>query len=132
VRRDSLLGDRQGLPPLFARRTSGRGVTRRGIRREVDMARKSDGQIQPFREGMVANDNRPPASRRGESETTGTKAGRTPPSPGMRNLVTLVIVLAGIGMLYWLVTSFMDWNKMQTCLSYGGHNCTPTTQLNDR
>lgn len=96
------------------------------------MARKSDGQIQPFREGMVANDNRPPASRRGDNEATGTQAGRTPPSPGMRNLVTLVIVLAGIGMLYWLVTSFMDWNKMQTCLSYGGHNCTPTTQLNDR
>ncbi len=81
----------------------------------------------------MANDNTPPAGKRpeGRQAAGSAESGRAPPSQGLRNLVTLGVVVLGVALLYWLVTLFIDWNKMQTCLSYGGHNCTPTMQLND-
>jgi hypothetical protein len=54
------------------------------------------------------------------------------PAQGQGNpILILLAVLAGIFLLYWLTTEFMDWNKTQACVSYGGHNCSPRVPLDD-
>jgi hypothetical protein len=40
-----------------------------------------------------------------------------------RNWLALAAVVGGIGLLIWLTLAFLDWNKLQTCVSEGRRNC---------
>jgi hypothetical protein len=51
-------------------------------------------------------------------------------SQGGNSLLTIVVVIAGVGLLYWLTTVFLDWNKAQECAGSGKRNCTPQIELN--
>ncbi|HLI11258.1 MAG TPA: hypothetical protein VKY65_06620 [Alphaproteobacteria bacterium] len=43
--------------------------------------------------------------------------------------LTILAVIAGVALLYWLATSFVEWNKVQSCVGYGGRNCAPRIDL---
>ncbi|HUC61085.1 MAG TPA: hypothetical protein VMF53_03945 [Alphaproteobacteria bacterium] len=58
-------------------------------------------------------------------------AGKRPAQPRGNPFIVLLAVLVGVGLLYWFTTAFIDWNNMQTCVSYGGHNCSPRVPLNN-
>lgn len=48
---------------------------------------------------------------------------------GGSSLFVIVAVVAGIGLLYWLTTTFLDWNSAQECAAAGKHNCAPQIEL---
>jgi hypothetical protein len=58
-------------------------------------------------------------------------AGAGPAKTQGNPILILLAVLVGTFLLYWLTTEFMDWNKTQACVSYGGHNCSPRVPLDD-
>ncbi|HYB11624.1 MAG TPA: hypothetical protein VEJ16_18350 [Alphaproteobacteria bacterium] len=43
----------------------------------------------------------------------------------------LLAAIAGIALVYWLATVFVDWNKTQECVGYGKRNCGPNIELHD-
>jgi len=45
-----------------------------------------------------------------------------------RSWVTLAAVIGGIALLVWLVFAFVDWNKMQACITEGRRDCDRITQ----
>jgi hypothetical protein len=93
------------------------------------MPQQGDGQKPAIREGAVANDNRPrPSQAPGAGEEHGRPA-FPEPAGANRSYLGLLAVIVGVGLLYWLVTVFMDWNKEQTCAGYGMRSCTPRIDL---
>jgi hypothetical protein len=44
------------------------------------------------------------------------------------NWLVLVAVIGGVALFVWLFLAFLDWNKLQTCLSEGRHDCAPQAQ----
>lgn len=44
------------------------------------------------------------------------------------NWLVLAAVIGGVALLVWLFLAFLDWNKLQTCLSEGRRNCAPQTE----
>ena len=71
-------------------------------------------------------------SDKGAKASPAGKVPATGPAKAQGNpILVLLAVLAGILLLYWLTTEFMDWNKTQACVSYGGHNCSPRIPLDD-
>ncbi|HUI16527.1 MAG TPA: hypothetical protein VL244_02605 [Alphaproteobacteria bacterium] len=53
-------------------------------------------------------------------------------SHGGNSLLTILAVIAGVGLLYWLTTTFLDWNKAQECAASGKRNCAPQVELNQQ
>ena len=49
---------------------------------------------------------------------------------GGNSLLVIVAVVAGVGLLYWLTTTFLDWNKSQECATAGMRDCAPQLELN--
>jgi len=49
---------------------------------------------------------------------------------GGSSLLVIVAVIAGVGLLYWLTTTFLDWNSSQECAAAGKRNCAPQIELN--
>lgn len=46
------------------------------------------------------------------------------PANGTRvSWLVLAAVIGGIALFVWLFLAFLDWNKLQTCLSEGRRNC---------
>ena len=84
----------------------------------------------------MANDNLPPeaagpGTKKHEASSSAPRrfAPAEPLPPGRRGYLVLLAVLVGVGLLYWLATVFADWNKVQTCVSYGGRNCAPRVDI---
>jgi hypothetical protein len=48
-------------------------------------------------------------------------------SEGQMNWLVLVAVIGGIGLFVWLFLAFLDWNKLQTCVSEGRRDCAAQT-----
>ena len=44
------------------------------------------------------------------------------------NWVMLAAVIGGIALLVWLVFAFLDWNKLQACVSEGRRDCDRSSQ----
>jgi hypothetical protein len=44
------------------------------------------------------------------------------------NWLVLAGVIGGVALFVWLFLAFLDWNKLQTCLSEGRHDCAPQAQ----
>lgn len=42
----------------------------------------------------------------------------------------LIAVLAGVALVYWLAVRFVDWDRVQTCVTMGKRNCVPPLELN--
>lgn len=42
----------------------------------------------------------------------------------------LIAVLAGVALVYWLAVRFVDWDRIQTCVTMGKRNCVPPLELN--
>lgn len=42
----------------------------------------------------------------------------------------LLAVLAGVALVYWLAVRFVDWDRVQTCVTMGKRNCIPPIELN--
>lgn len=76
-----------------------------------------DGRIRR-RLGEAANDNGAARARRAMQPNA------------MGNYLILLTVMLGIALFYWLAISFVDWNRLLTCLSYGKRNCVPAIELN--
>lgn len=51
---------------------------------------------------------------------------------GGSSYIGLVAVIVGIVLFYWLATIFVDWNKTQECVGYGGRNCSPRIPLDQQ
>jgi hypothetical protein len=48
---------------------------------------------------------------------------------GGSSYVVLIAVVLGVGLFYWLASTFFEWNKVQICVGYGRRNCTPAIQI---
>lgn len=46
--------------------------------------------------------------------------------------IGLIAVIVGIVLFYWLASVFVDWNKTQECVGYGGRNCSPRILLDQQ
>lgn len=42
----------------------------------------------------------------------------------------LLAVLVGVALVYWLAVRFVDWDRVQTCVTMGKRNCIPPIELN--
>src|SRR6516225_5534504 len=42
----------------------------------------------------------------------------------------LIAVLVGVALVYWLAVRFVDWDRIQTCVTMGKRNCVPPLELN--
>ena len=49
---------------------------------------------------------------------------------GRSSYLAIIAVIVGIGLLYWLASAFIDWNKTQECVGYGKRDCAPSIELN--
>ncbi|HXQ67112.1 MAG TPA: hypothetical protein VN980_11100 [Alphaproteobacteria bacterium] len=49
---------------------------------------------------------------------------------GRSSYLAIIAVIVGIGLLYWLASAFIDWNKTQECVGYGKRDCAPRIELN--
>ena len=49
---------------------------------------------------------------------------------GSSSYLVIVAVVAGVALLYWLATTFYDWDKTQACVGYGKRNCGERIELN--
>lgn len=68
--------------------------------------------------GAAANDN------------GAARIGRAVQPSAMRDYLVLLAVMIGVVLFYWLAVSFLDWDRLLTCLSYGKRNCVPPIELN--
>ena len=67
----------------------------------------------------------------GEPEGAGREGAEPEPEGGSSPLIILAVVI-GVGLLYWLGTSFVDWNKTQACATVGKRDCGPAIELNQK
>ena len=65
---------------------------------------------------------KPGGPHRGERNRGGGQGG---------SYLGLLAVVAGIALVYWLATVFVDWNKTQECVGYGKRNCGSNIELHD-
>ena len=42
----------------------------------------------------------------------------------------LIAVMVGVALVYWLAVRFVDWDRIQTCVTMGKRNCVPPLELN--
>lgn len=70
------------------------------------------------RSAAAANDNDPWA--------------RDPGAPPSRlfDYLVLVAVITGVALFYWLAILFVDWDRIQTCVTMGKRTCNPIIELN--
>ena len=42
------------------------------------------------------------------------------------NWLVLAAVISGVALFVWLLLAFLDWNKLQTCITEGRRHCEQT------
>lgn len=55
---------------------------------------------------------------------------RGPRASILRQYLMLLAVLVGVGLFYWLSVLFIDWDKIQACVTMGKRTCIPPIELN--
>jgi hypothetical protein len=53
-----------------------------------------------------------------------------PRSGGRTDYLILAAVIVGVALFYWLAILFVDWDRVQTCVTMGLRTCNPTIELN--
>ena len=43
--------------------------------------------------------------------------------------VILAVVIVGVALFYWLAILFVDWDRVQTCVTMGLRTCNPIIEL---
>lgn len=44
------------------------------------------------------------------------------------NWLVLAAVVGGVALFVWLLLAFLDWNKLQTCITEGRRHCEQTQE----
>ncbi|HLI11257.1 MAG TPA: hypothetical protein VKY65_06615 [Alphaproteobacteria bacterium] len=55
-----------------------------------------------------------------------------PPGPLLRSYLILLLVGVGVALFYWLATAFVDWDRVQSCVTLGHRNCVPSIPLDQQ
>jgi hypothetical protein len=51
---------------------------------------------------------------------------------GIRDYLVLLGVIVGVALFYWLAVLFVDWDRVQTCVTMGKRTCVPPIELDQR